>query len=109
MSDHRVCAVSDVAPGSVAGFEIVIDDVETIPIAVIHAESGSWFATHDRCTHGRVKLSEGWVEDETIECSRHGAAFDLASGQVLTPPASAPITTYPVRVDGDDVYITVQS
>ncbi|QJC21839.1 Rieske (2Fe-2S) protein [Arcanobacterium buesumense] len=109
MPEHRVCTIADVAPGTVQGFEVITENSTPLPVAVIHSQQGNWFAVHNQCTHGRVKLSDGWVEDESIECSQHGAAFDLATGEVMTLPASQPVTIYPVRVDGENVYITVNS
>ena len=40
---------------------------------------------HDECTHESVPLSEGDVEDGTIEYWRHGSRFDLRTGAVLNP------------------------
>jgi 3-phenylpropionate/trans-cinnamate dioxygenase ferredoxin subunit len=59
------------------------------------------FAVHDECTHESVPLSEGDVEDGTIECWRHGSRFDLRTGAVLNPPAVEPVATFPVRVRDD--------
>ncbi|USR78697.1 Rieske (2Fe-2S) protein [Arcanobacterium pinnipediorum] len=107
MSEYRVCSTTDVAAGSVQGFDLHIADDQELSVAIIQSDQGNWFATHNQCTHGRVKLSDGWVEDQTIECSRHGAVFDLQSGDVISLPATRKLTTYPVRIDGDNVYITV--
>lgn len=63
------------------------------------------FAVHDECTHEAVPLSEGDVEDGTIECWRHGSRFDLRTGAVLNPPAVKPVATYPTRVDTDQVQV----
>lgn len=102
MSDVFVCTTSDVAPGAAGGFT-----VEGKNIAVIHSAADRWFAMDDRCSHGRFKLSLGDVVDEEIECTRHGAVFDLHDGKPLTPPATSPVKTYPVRVDGEGVYISL--
>lgn len=107
MTEVRVCATSDVAPGNVGAFTATDEQGKTLNLAVIHSESDKWFAMIDRCSHGRFKLSAGWVEDETIECTRHGAQFDLETGDALTPPASVPVQTFSVRVDGTDVYVTI--
>jgi len=32
-----------------------------------------------------------------VECVRHGARFDLRSGDVTCPPAYEPVTVFPVR------------
>ncbi|VEI12342.1 Rieske (2Fe-2S) protein [Trueperella bialowiezensis] len=108
MPEYFACTVDEVAPGDVHAVGIDIPG-KPLPLAValVHAETGNWFAVDNRCSHGRFKLAEGYVDGETLECTRHGSAFDLHTGQPLNPPASAPVKTYQVRVDGDDVYITV--
>lgn len=107
MSDVLVCSTGDVALGSVQPFTVTGSDGRDLALALIRSRANKWFAMTDRCSHGRFKLSEGFVEDAGIECTRHGSVFDLESGEPLNPPASAPITTYQVRVDGESVYVTV--
>ena len=65
------------------------------------------FAINDTCSHSEASLSEGEVSDFKIECWLHGAEFDLRTGEALTPPAVAPIKTYPVIVDGDSVTVAM--
>ncbi|WP_124054755.1 Rieske (2Fe-2S) protein [Arcanobacterium ihumii] len=109
MSEHFVCKTNAIECGSVAPF--ALEDANELPvnIAVIHTDADQWFAVIDRCSHGRFKLSEGEVDGDCIECTRHGSAFDLHTGEPLNPPASSPIQTFPVRVDGDSVYVTLAS
>lgn len=107
MTEVRVCATTDIAPGSVGAVTATDAQGNALNLAIIHSENGKWFAMINRCSHGRFKLSEGWVEGETIECTRHGSQFDLESGEALTPPASIPVQTYPVIVDGTDVYVAI--
>ena len=38
-------------------------------------------------------------------CPRHGAYFDVTTGAALTLPAILPVETFPVRVEGDDVWV----
>ena len=64
-------------------------------------------AIDDTCSHANVSLSEGDVEDGEIECWLHGSRFDLRSGQPTGLPATAPISVYPVKIDGDDVFVSV--
>jgi 3-phenylpropionate/trans-cinnamate dioxygenase ferredoxin component len=63
------------------------------------------FAVIDNCSHEDYPLSEGWVEDHTIECALHGSRFDLLTGNPDSPPAVRPVRVFPVRVDGDDVLV----
>ena len=50
---------------------------------------------------------KGELDGARIMCPRHGATFDVRSGEALTLPAIMPLPTYPVRIDGDDVYVTL--
>ncbi|MBM7825336.1 3-phenylpropionate/trans-cinnamate dioxygenase ferredoxin subunit [Arcanobacterium pluranimalium] len=109
MTEHLVCETAAVAPGDVAPFTVTKADGETVNIAVVHTENDRWFAVIDRCSHGRFKLSEGDVDGNCIECTRHGSAFDLETGNPLNPPASIPIQTFPVRLAGDAVYVSIAS
>ena len=59
--------------------------------------------------HAEVSLSEGEVEDCTIECWLHGSQFDLRTGQPLSLPAIRPVPVYPVRVEGDAVLVDTES
>jgi 3-phenylpropionate/trans-cinnamate dioxygenase ferredoxin subunit len=63
------------------------------------------FAIADLCSHAEASLSEGDVSPGRIECWLHGAEFDLRTGEALTPPASAPVKSYTVTIDGDLVKI----
>ncbi|WP_420175678.1 non-heme iron oxygenase ferredoxin subunit [Luteococcus sp. OSA5] len=56
------------------------------------------FAITDECSHAAIRLSEGEVEGCTIECWRHGARFDLRTGEPLDLPATEPVPVYPVRI-----------
>ncbi|HEX8603836.1 MAG TPA: anthranilate 1,2-dioxygenase ferredoxin subunit AndAb [Pseudoduganella sp.] len=59
------------------------------------------YALHDLCTHERVPLSEGFIEDGCIECPLHQGLFDIRTGQPRKAPCTVPVRTYPIRiVDG---------
>jgi 3-phenylpropionate/trans-cinnamate dioxygenase ferredoxin component len=100
MSFKRACALSEVPVGSVLAVDLGGD----YDIAVVNTPEGL-FAAEDRCSHADVPLSEGDVDGCTLECLAHGSRFDLRNGRPLEPPAVAPIPTYPVRVDGPDIFI----
>jgi 3-phenylpropionate/trans-cinnamate dioxygenase ferredoxin subunit len=63
------------------------------------------FAIGDTCSHSDASLSEGDIIDFKIECWLHGAEFDLRTGEALTPPATTPVKSYLVTVDGDSVTV----
>ncbi|HVA93161.1 MAG TPA: bifunctional 3-phenylpropionate/cinnamic acid dioxygenase ferredoxin subunit [Chloroflexota bacterium] len=68
---------------------------------------GEIYATDDTCSHAQASLSDGWLEDNEVTCPLHGAVFNVTTGQALTLPATKPVRTYGVRVDGEDIYVDV--
>jgi 3-phenylpropionate/trans-cinnamate dioxygenase ferredoxin component len=71
-------------------------------------EGGEVFALGDRCSHAEASLSEGEVIGGTVECPRHGATFDLRTGEALALPATHGMPVYRAEVEGDDVYLWVE-
>jgi len=67
------------------------------------------FAVSASCTHEDAQLDDGFIEDCAIECPRHGALFDLKTGEALSLPAVKPLQTFPVRVDGTSVLVGVDT
>jgi 3-phenylpropionate/trans-cinnamate dioxygenase ferredoxin subunit len=67
--------------------------------------SGRIWATDDRCTHDGGQLVAGRLEGYTIVCPRHGARFDIRTGEVLSQPASVDLAVHEVKVEADNVYI----
>ena len=58
------------------------------------------YAIGDVCSHEDVSLSEGYVdtEDCLLECWRHGAMFNLKTGEPETLPAIRAVPVYDVSV-----------
>ncbi len=79
-------------------------DLDGTDICVVR-QGSEVFAIADLCSHAEASLSEGDVTTGRIECWLHGAEFDLRTGEAVTPPASAPVETYPVSIEGDTVRI----
>jgi 3-phenylpropionate/trans-cinnamate dioxygenase ferredoxin component len=97
----RVCSLSELAEDS--AIRATIGDVA---VCVARSEGGV-FAVNDRCSHADVSLSEGDVEDGSVTCWLHGSAFDLRTGAPRSLPATQPVPTYAVTVEGDDVYVSL--
>lgn len=96
---RRVASASDLREGE--GFAA---DLDGTPIA-LYRVAGEIHAIDDVCTHEFAVLSQGFVEDGTIECPLHAAQFRIATGECLSGPATDDLRTYEVRLDGDDVYV----
>ena len=103
MSASRLCALADLPEGEAKTF--VVDGVE-----LAAARSGAKvFVVENRCSHDDGPLGEGRLVGGEIECPRHGARFDLASGRATRMPAVAPIATYTARIEGKDVLVEIDS
>jgi len=75
------------------------------PVCLYRLDDDSIHATADRCTHGNASLSEGYIEDGLIECPLHQGCFDIRTGEAVTAPCKIPVKVYPVKVEGDAIYI----
>ncbi|NMC55192.1 MAG: non-heme iron oxygenase ferredoxin subunit [Chloroflexi bacterium] len=71
-------------------------DVEDRPVMVANL-GGKYYAIADVCTHDDGPLGDGDIDGCEIICPRHGARFDLRTGEALTLPAVTPTNVYPVR------------
>ena len=65
---------------------------------VIFNIAGQFFSIADVCSHDDGPVGEGDLEGYNITCPRHGAEFDVRTGQVMSMPAVVDIPAYPVRV-----------
>ncbi len=101
MSYVRACSLADLAEDTPKRVEL-----NGVPVALVRTE-GEVFAINDVCSHANVALSEGEVEDCMIECWLHGSSFDLRSGKPSGLPATKPVPVYPVKIEGDDVLVSV--
>jgi 3-phenylpropionate/trans-cinnamate dioxygenase ferredoxin subunit len=101
---ERLCALSDLVPGTAT---LVVLDRHRI--CVVRFEDDSVYAIGDTCSHANVSLSEGEVDPLTrhIECWKHGSCFSLETGEPDTLPATKPVPTYEVVIDGDDVKVVL--
>lgn len=97
-----VCKMGELQNGDVRR----VDFDDRPPIAVFNVE-GKLYAIDDTCTHGNASLSEGYVEGCVVECPFHAGTFDICTGKALAYPAVDPVKSYPVNVDGDDVFVVV--
>lgn len=79
---------------------------EGIEIVLCHT-ADQFFAVRNLCSHAHEKLDCGRMRGTWLACPVHGARFDLTTGAAMNPPATMPITTYEVRVDGDTISVAV--
>jgi 3-phenylpropionate/trans-cinnamate dioxygenase ferredoxin subunit len=100
----RICAVEDIKPGK--AIRVKVGDEA---IAIVRTKADQVYALNDKCSHGEISLSEGFVDNETIECWAHGAKFSLETGKALTLPAFEDVAKYEVIIDNGDIVLEIDA
>jgi 3-phenylpropionate/trans-cinnamate dioxygenase ferredoxin subunit len=96
---HFAASIGDVAKGKTIC--IVLAERE---ILLCHTHEG-FYAVDNLCTHAAEKLDGGRLKACKILCPLHGAAFDVRDGTALSRPATIPLQTYPVKIEGDSIFV----
>lgn len=95
----------DVGPGdAVSETSSLTTEVDGYPVVVVRC-GDTLHAVEDRCTHDGESLAGAEIEKCEIICPRHGARFDLRTGEALTPPAYEPIRTFNVRLENGRILV----
>jgi 3-phenylpropionate/trans-cinnamate dioxygenase ferredoxin subunit len=81
-------------------------EIDEKPIVIFNI-GGQFYAIDDTCTHDEGPLGDGELEGYEIVCPRHGAQFDVRTGQVTQMPAVVDIAAYPVRVEDGVIMIGI--
>jgi nitrite reductase (NADH) small subunit len=97
----KVAQTSDLSPGT---GKVVQADGRTL--ALFNVE-GTFFAIDNTCTHRGGPLGEGELSGDTVACPWHGAHFNVKTGAVARPPAPAGVPSFPVNVEGNDVFVEI--
>jgi 3-phenylpropionate/trans-cinnamate dioxygenase ferredoxin subunit len=102
LADYQVARIGEVPPGKTkivrAGKkEVVLCNVGDV-----------YYCIDNLCTHDEGPLGEGELIGENIECPRHGAQFNVKTGEVMAMPAVVPISIYPVRTEGDQIIVSLE-
>jgi nitrite reductase/ring-hydroxylating ferredoxin subunit len=98
---HRVASRSKLTPANPLAVEV------GDKLIGLYLLDGTVHAIGNLCTHEFALLTEGFIEGDAIECPLHQARFSIKTGKVLSEPADTDVPSYPVKVDGDDIYVGV--
>ncbi len=96
-----IAATDDVPTDDVIGV-----DVSGKSIALYQVD-GEIYATDNICTHGNARLCDGFLEGHEIECPLHQGRFDIRSGKAMCAPLTEDVKTYPVRIEGNRVFVAI--
>ncbi len=98
---RKVATTDELGPGQVKPLRVSGDRI------ALYNSGGDFHAIGDTCTHAGGVLSSGDFDGEYVQCPRHGAEFEVKTGDALTPPARGPVPRYDVRVEDGDVYVAL--
>ena len=98
----RAASLDDVPPNTLLGIE-----VNGVRVCLAHADGGI-YAFADNCTHRDFPMHAGEIEGDEVECSWHGARFDMKTGRATRLPAIKPLATYEVRVEGGEIFVAIE-
>ncbi len=95
----KVAQMDDLSPG-----EMMMVEVGEDRILLANVE-GNVHAIEDICSHAYASLSEGDLNGDEVECPLHGSAFNLITGEAMTPPADESVKVYELRIEGQDILL----
>jgi 3-phenylpropionate/trans-cinnamate dioxygenase ferredoxin subunit len=100
---REVCGVDD----------IQVEDMRELEIAgslyLVYRTPSGFYASSGLCTHEGVRLADGLILGELIECPRHQGRFHIPTGQAKRVPARKSLATFPTKVEAGRVYIGLPS
>lgn len=96
---------------ALAADDLPVDDVLGVDVAgrdiAVYAIDEDVYASDNLCTHGQARLCLGFVDGFEIECPLHQGRFDVRDGRPTCEPATAPLRTYPVKIEDGRVWIAL--
>lgn len=99
---HKVATKSEIAHGG----KLLVEADDQLVI-LFRVDENDFYCLDDVCTHDGGTLSDGKVEDGEIQCPRHGARFDIKTGEATSMPANKPTKAHEVKVDGEDILVKI--
>ena len=95
----EVGRLADIPSGTIKVYKVGEREV-----AVCNVD-GDLYAIDNVCTHDDGPLDQGEVIGYEVECPRHGARFDVRTGEVTEAPAVLPVGTFTVHIKGEEVHV----
>ena len=78
-------------------------------LVVVFHVGGNFYCLDDVCTHDGGTLGEGELCGLEIICPRHGAHFDICTGEALTMPATKDTRSHEVKIDGENILVKLRA
>jgi 3-phenylpropionate/trans-cinnamate dioxygenase ferredoxin subunit len=98
----KACAESEIEEGKT---KVVL--IENRPLILVK-DGGDIYAVEGICSHDGGEFgADEKVIDGQIECPRHGARFDIKTGEATRMPAIVGINRFDVRIEDGDIYVAI--
>ncbi|MDD5648786.1 MAG: Rieske 2Fe-2S domain-containing protein [Dehalococcoidia bacterium] len=104
----EVARTTDIPDGEMRSFSI-----EGKPI-LISCFEGKYYAIGGRCTHMGGELAKGKLDGKIVSCPRHGARFDVTTGECISGPKIGMIKlktnnvpAYEVKVEDNSIKVNL--
>lgn len=98
----KVTSTKNLTTGKIMGSEVQGKEI------LVANLDGKYYALADRCTHMGCLLSDGRLAGEQVVCSCHGSTFNVKTGYVVKGPATKSEQVFEVKIEGDDVLVSVE-
>jgi len=98
----KVCREDEIDEGKVKTFHISGHDI------LLAKYQGKIYALENLCTHDGGELGEGTLIEDQVMCPRHGARFDIKTGDVKAMPAAVGIGTYDLKTENGEVFVDLK-
>ncbi len=98
----KICGIGDIPPGTMRAQSV--DGVGSL--AIFNVE-GQIYVTSNLCTHGAATLTDGYFNEDTIECPLHGGSFDVKTGEAIQFPCRDPLQTFAVTINDGNVFLNL--
>jgi 3-phenylpropionate/trans-cinnamate dioxygenase ferredoxin component len=95
----KLCSKSQLEEGKTKLFT-----VNNQPI-LLAKYNGEIFALDGVCTHDGGDLGDALLINGQLECPRHGARFDIKTGEATKMPAVVGVRRFEVHEQDSDIYI----
>lgn len=101
MPFERVAKLSEIPDG--CGLQVRCGELEI----GLYRVDGCVHAMEDVCPHAGYPLHEGELDGSYVICPGHAWTFSVVTGLAEGEVEEEPLRRYPVRIEGDEVWIDV--
>ena len=95
----KVADLGELSPGEMKYVEVGDDQV------LLANVGGNIYACDNVCSHAFAPLADGDLDGDQVECPLHGSVFNVATGEVINPPAAESLRIFQVRIEGQDILV----